>query len=256
MILGIDHLVVVVKDLDQAANDYRRLGFTVVPGGQHPVGSHNVLIPFRDGSYLEIIAFYRDAADHRWWEPLARGERLVDFCLQTDDLRADTQRLRAAGVAINDPVPWSRRRPDDYELKWLLSLATGSHRGVAPFLIEDITPRTERIPQQFGHANGATGIHKVTVAVDDLSQVVRWYEGLLGSQGERVSDGDLAADGLRYRCGAHALEFLSPRAARSDLATWLSRYGPSPYSAVLRASGASPAALDLSLTHGARLLLS
>ena len=146
MIQGIDHLVIVVKDLDQAAKDYEQLGFTVVPGGQHPVGSHNALIPFRDGSYVEIIAFYREAVDHRWWEPLVKGERFVDFCLQTDDLRGDTGKLRDAGVAINDPVPWSRKRPDGYELKWLLSLATGSHRGVAPFLIEDITPRAERIP--------------------------------------------------------------------------------------------------------------
>ena len=125
MIQGIDHIVVVVKDLDQAAKDYEQLGFTVIPGGQHPVGSHNVLISFRDGSYLEIIAFYREALDHRWWEPLSHGERLVDFCFQTDDLRGDTKKLQAAGVAINDPIPWSRKRPDGYELKWLLSLATG-----------------------------------------------------------------------------------------------------------------------------------
>ena len=169
MIQGIDHVVIVVKDLAQAARDYEQLGFTVVPGGQHPVGSHNVLIAFADGSYLEVIAFYREAVDHRWWEPLNKGERFVDFCFQTDDLRGDTKKLQAAGVAINDPVPWSRKRPDGYELKWLLSLATGSHRGVAPFLIEDVTPRSERIPQTFHHRNGVTGIDKVTVAVGELA---------------------------------------------------------------------------------------
>ena len=153
MILGVDHLVIVVKDLDQAARDYQQLGFTVVAGGQHPVGSHNALISFADGSYLEIIAFYRQAIDHRWWDPLQKGERLVDFCFQTDDLRGDTKKLQDAAVAINNPVPWSRKRPDGYELKWLLSLATGSHRGVAPFLIEDLSPRAERIPQQDSHAN-------------------------------------------------------------------------------------------------------
>ena len=108
MILGIDHLVIVVQNLAQAAQDYEQLGFTVIPGGQHPVGSHNALISFADGSYLEIISFYREAADHRWWEPLGKGERLVDFCFQTDDLRGDTKKLKEAGVAINDPVPWSR----------------------------------------------------------------------------------------------------------------------------------------------------
>ena len=253
MILGIDHLVIVVKDLAKAAKDYEQLGFTVVPGGQHPVGSHNVLISFQDGSYLELIAFYRDAVDHRWWEPLSKGERLVDLCFQTDDLRGDMKKLKDAGVAINDPVPWSRKRPDGYELKWLLSLATGSHRGVAPFLIEDVTPRTERIPQQFQHKNGVTGIAEITVAVGELGQIEKWYGALLGSAGERFEAPDLSAEGMRFKAGSHGLNFVTPRAPISALVDWLRTYGPSPYSAVLRGSG--PAVLDPSFTHGAQLFV-
>jgi catechol 2,3-dioxygenase-like lactoylglutathione lyase family enzyme len=255
MIQGIDHLVVVVKDLDKAAKDYEQLGFTVVPGGQHPVGSHNVLISFQDGSYLEIIAFYRDAVDHRWWGPLSTGERLVDFCFQTDDLRGDTKILKEAGAAINDPVPWSRKRPDGYELKWLLSLATGSHRGVAPFLIEDVTPRTERIPQQFDHKNRVSGIDKITVAVGELAQIEKWYGALLAAQGEPITAGELDAEGLRFQAGPHVLEFLTPRSASSSLVEWLRRYGPSPYSATLKARGSVPLFLNTSLTHGANLFV-
>jgi glyoxalase-like protein len=255
MIQGIDHFVVVVNNLDQAAKDYARLGFTVVPGGQHPVGSHNVLISFQDGSYLEIIAFYREAADHRWWEPLSKGERLVDFCFQTDDLRGDTKKLKDAGAAINDPVPWSRKRPDGYELKWLLSLATGNHRGIAPFLIEDLTPRSERIPQQFHHKNGVTGIEKITVAAGELAQIEKWYGGLLAAKGEKVLDTSLGAEGLRYNAGPHVLEFLTPRSAASPLVDWLRIYGPSPYSAVLKGRGGAPLSLDTSLTHGANLFV-
>jgi catechol 2,3-dioxygenase-like lactoylglutathione lyase family enzyme len=256
MIQGIDHLVVVVKDLDQTATHYRELGFTVIPGGQHPVGSHNALISFADGSYLELIAFYREAVDHRWWDPLSKGERLVDYCLQTDDLGGDTKKLKDAGVAINDPVPWSRKRPDGYELKWLLSLATGSHRGVAPFLIEDVTPRTERIPQEFKHSNGVTGIEKVTIAVADLAEIEQWYGGLLGKRGETTNDQHLAAEGVRFDAGPHVLEFLTPRDSASPLFDWLRRYGSSPYSAVLRGPRSAPARLDPGLTHGANLTVS
>ena len=253
MVQGIDHLVIAVKDLAQAAKDYEQLGFTVVPGGQHPVGSHNVLISFQDGSYLEIIAFYREAVDHRWWEPLKKGERLVDFCFQTDDLRGDTQTLKGAGVAINEPVPWSRKRPDGYELKWLLSLATGSHRGVAPFLIEDVTPRTERIPQQFNHKNGVTGIARITIAVGDLAESEKWYGALLGASGEPIAVGDLGAEGLRFQAGPHILEFLTPRSAASPLVDWLRTYGASPYSAVLKGGNSIPRLLDTTLAHGAKL---
>ncbi len=253
MIQGIDHLVIAVKDLEQAARDYRHLGFTVVPGGKHPVGSHNVLISFADGSYLEIIAFYREAIDHRWWDPLLKGERFVDFCFQTDDLRGDTKKLQDAAVAINDPVPWSRKRPDGYELKWLLSLATGSHRGVAPFLIEDVTARTERIPQQFSHANQITGIDKVVVAVGELGRIGKWYSALLGIEGEPFADAALGADGLRFQVGAHRFEFVTPREAASPLIGWLREFGPSPYSACLSSASSAPRTLDVGLTHGARL---
>jgi len=255
MIQGIDHLVIVVKDLDEAARDYRQLDFTVVPGGQHPVGSHNVLISFADGSYLEIIAFYRDAIDHRWWDPLHKGERLVDFCFQTDDLRGDTKKLHDAGVAINNPVPWSRKRPDGFELKWLLSLATGSHRGVAPFLIEDVTPRSERIPQQFSHANQITGIEKVILAVGELGQIDKWYSALLDVKGEPFADTALGADGLRFQVGAQRFEFLTPRDAASPLISWLRAFGPSPYAAILKSAGGAAQSLDVRLTHGAQLLV-
>lgn len=253
MLQGIDHLVIVVKDLAQATQDFQQLGFTVVPGGQHPVGSHNALISFADGSYLEIIAFYREAIDHRWWEPLDRGERLVDYCLQTDDLRRDTVTLRQAGVAINDPVPWSRKRPDGFELKWLLSLATGSHRGVAPFLIEDLTPRTERIPQQFHHQNGAIGIGTLTVAVGELSKVEQWYHTILGFDGVPFDDDMLGAKGVQFTVGKHHLEFVMPVDPASPLVHWMRDCGPSPYSATLLGGGAQTELFDLNLTHGANL---
>ena len=253
MLKGIDHLVIVVNDLDQAARDYEQLGFTVVPGGRHPVGSHNMLIAFADGSYLEIIAFYREARDHRWWSPLEKGERLVDYCMQTDDLQGDTKKLREAGVAINDPVPWSRNRPDGYEIKWLLSLATGSHRGVAPFLIQDVTPRVERIPQEFRHANGAMGIGTLTIAVEELSTVQRWYETALGAAATAFTDDMLGARGIYFIAGPHTVEFIMPVDLQSPLADWLRTYGPSPYAATLKSAASCPELLDLRLAHGANL---
>ena len=253
MLQGIDHIVIVVHDLERAAKDYEQLGFTVVPGGKHPVGSHNVLISFADGAYLEIIAFYREALDHRWWEPLQKGERLVDVCMQTDDLKGDTLKLRAAGVVINDPVPWSRVRPDGYELKWLLSLAQGNYRGVAPFLIQDVTPREERIPQTFDHQNGATGIDTVTVAVGELSEVKRWYKNVLGKNDTAITNEELKAKGVRYQIGPHKLDFLTPLEPESPLTHWLRTFGPSPYAASLHMSSPAPMPLDGTLTHGANL---
>ena len=65
MLTGIDHIVIAVPDLDVARKSYEALGFTVVPGGRHPVGTHNALIAFADGAYVELIAFYEANPSHK-----------------------------------------------------------------------------------------------------------------------------------------------------------------------------------------------
>jgi catechol 2,3-dioxygenase-like lactoylglutathione lyase family enzyme len=254
MLTGIDHLVIAVPDLATASKSYADLGFTVVPGGRHPVGTHNALIAFTDGSYVELIAFYEQNPRHKWWQPLERGGGLVDFCMQTDDLLADTAAFRQAGVPIDDPSPLSRVRPDGYELKWVLSIPRVGFRAVAPFLIQDHTPREERVPREHRHANGVSGIGAVTVAVDDVARVRGWYADVLGRPGEDAARDDLDASGARFTVGPHALEFLQPRRPSSPLTDWLTTRGSSPYASTLRTT-AAPRSLDAAQTFGARLSL-
>lgn len=251
MLLGIDHIVIAVPDLEAATRSYQGLGFTVVPGGRHPVGTYNSLISLADGSYIELISFYQDNPAHRWWGPLQTGGGLVDFCMQTNDLAGDTLKLRNAGVHIDDPVPWSRTRPDGYQLKWLLSLAREGHRGVAPFLIQDETPRGERVPKDTRHKNEAIGIGTVTVAVEDLLAVASWYERVLGYNGELVKREELKAEAIRFRIGPHIFDFVKPVGEKSPLTAWLKQRGPSPFSATLRTSSGKLGPLNKTLTHGA-----
>lgn len=261
MLTGIDHIVIAVTDLPTAVRDYTELGFNVIEGGRHPVGTHNGLISLADGSYIELIAFYQPNAKHRWWQPLQQGGGLVDLCVTTDDLISDTGAFRSAGVDIADPAPQSRRRPDGYELHWVFSLARGAHRGVAPFIIEDVTPREERIPRDTGHPNGVTGIASVTVAVDDLQTVRHWYTDTLRQEGEEFVREDLRARGVRFTVGTHTIEIVSP--LPSDLAgdqlgplpDWLAARGASPYSAALSSLEQGRRRLDASKTHNAMLYL-
>lgn len=146
MLLGVDHFVIAVGDLAAAMRDYATLGFSVVPGGRHAAGTHNALIALAAGAYIELIAFHEPYAEHRWWTALGRGGGLVDYCLQTNDLAAHTGAFRRAGVAMTDPKPSVRTRPDGYAVKWVLALAEGPQRGAAPFLIRDEGPRAERVP--------------------------------------------------------------------------------------------------------------
>lgn len=62
MSLCLDHAIVAVHDLEQAIHDHRSLGFTVIPGGVHANrATHNALIAFANGTYLELLAATGDA---------------------------------------------------------------------------------------------------------------------------------------------------------------------------------------------------
>ena len=51
---GLDHVVHAVRDLDVAAEVYRRLGFTVGARNRHPWGTHNQLVQL-SGFFVELL---------------------------------------------------------------------------------------------------------------------------------------------------------------------------------------------------------
>jgi catechol 2,3-dioxygenase-like lactoylglutathione lyase family enzyme len=252
---GIDHIVVIVPDLETAIRNYGELGFTVTRGGKHPIGSENALIPFADGSYIELIAFTTSEERHPWQALLEKGGGLIDFCAATDNLEADRERFRFAGAPLTDPMPLSRTRPDGFTLRWRLSIPLPPWFGIVPFLIEDETPRQERVPRNSTHQNGAIGIGAVTLAVEDLAAVRRVYEAILGQLAQKIDVPELSAHGLRLQIGPHVCEVLSPHKSGGEVAEWLRSRGPSLFSATLNIISDSNQALDLRKTLNARLFL-
>src|SRR5689334_10845523 len=144
MISRVDHIVILVKELEAAVRDYTELGFTVVPGGEHTGGaSHNALVAFADGSYLELIAFKRGAPEHRWWRFAALGEGIIDFALLPDNIEEDIAAIHRRGLPFLGPEPGGRLRPDGQKLRWQIGSPTSPD---LPFLCADVTPRELRVP--------------------------------------------------------------------------------------------------------------
>ena len=165
MIHGIDHIVIAGPDLDALTATFSSLGFSVVGGGKHPIGSYNNLIGLADGAYIELLSFYEDSPKHYWWDAVhARGGGLIDFCMQTDDIQGDYAIFQAQGVAMSPLVGLSRVRVDGYQLAWLNNEIYGIYQGLIPFVIEDETPREERVPKVTAHDNQVTGIDTITLA--------------------------------------------------------------------------------------------
>lgn len=179
MITGIDHIVIISADLEQAIVDATKAGFVVTPGGTHKDGAtHNALVAFQDGTYIELIAPTDgiDGNSHRWFPRLAKGGGLVDLCLASDDLEADTARIREHGLHYTGPDENGRHRPDGVELRWKGSMPPGEVGETGwPFLIEDVTPRENRVstdPVDTTHTNGALGIAGITILAYKLARTV------------------------------------------------------------------------------------
>jgi catechol 2,3-dioxygenase-like lactoylglutathione lyase family enzyme len=239
VLTGIDHLVVVTRELGAAIADYRALGFTVAPGGRHLTGTENALIALQDGAYIELIAFLDPdrPQPHRWWEPFRRGGGLIDFCAGTDAFLADVHALRDAGVALGPPQTQGRTRPDGYVLRWSLAAPAERQRGLAPFLIADETPRTERVPAVTSHPNGVMALETLTIAVADPTTVADWYRRFLGEAGKAGRRDDLGSATQRFKIGRHVIELATPLTRSSPLATFLEERGSGPWAATLTTQG-------------------
>jgi len=253
MLTGIDHIVLVVDDLDTAIRDYTDLGFTVVRGGRHPHGTHNALVGFSDGSYLELLAFYEPTPKQRWWPTLQRGGGVVDFCMATDDLRTDMEALRRAGVVMSDVFPLSRQRPDGYTVRWVLSVPGDDVARAMPFLIQDETPRDERLPAERRHANRVTGVGSLTCVTRDAAAVQRRFAGVLRRPATPIVRDDLDAAGLRFVVGRHVIDYLTPRQTVGPLSEWLRVEGPSPYAVTLTVDAENAKPLDAAKLRRTRL---
>lgn len=184
--MRLDHLVILVRDLDLAAADYEHLGFAVTQGGEHADGlTRNALIPLEDGSYFELVSFLNleDATDNVWgWREFLPNEGLIDYCVASDDLETDVRRLESVGFGVEGPDDGGRRLPDGTEIRWRSARIRQEGR-LLPFLIEDLTPRGLRVPggQAAEHPNGASGISRLEIAAPDAQEAAASLAALIGA---------------------------------------------------------------------------
>lgn len=260
--LSIDHVVIASDDLDRAIAGARAAGFTVVPGGVHGSGhTHNALIGFADGSYLELFAPTPQgrSAEHRWFPRIRNGGGLVDFCLLGAGLAATVADIRRRGIAYSEPFAMARRTPAGERVEWLLATPPGRNGEHGwPFFIEDTTPRAIRVPHlpdEIGHANGARAVAGITVLVRDLAASAAAYEAILGTA---PSESSPEGDSRLFRIDGAWILLRGAETAEEQ--EHLARHGQGPVRLVLRSTerAAGPEAgvlLDAALFSGARLAI-
>ena len=249
----LDHLILTVDDLDLATAHFRELGFTVYYGGTHAAGTtHNTLMNFADGSYLELMALtgeppQNDALDFATL--FVEEEGPIGYALLSSDLDADVASLRERGVSVSEVQNGSRARPDGELLRWKLAFV-GENR--LPILIQDETPRELRVPMtadKVTHPNGVTGIAEVLFLVDELHTGITRYQTLLNVEPQVDEEGTEC-----FSLGETRVRIRVPMDA--EMERHLHLRPNAPYEIILRTSDKSKVGLlDESRTHGLRIVL-
>jgi catechol 2,3-dioxygenase-like lactoylglutathione lyase family enzyme len=189
MLTGIDHVIIGVRDLDQAATLFtRQSGLAVSGGGIHPSGGTANRIIVIGESYLELITVHvPEEAQTSMLERLARGEGYLNFVLASDAIEADCCAMRERGITILGPARGELRSPDGRSRAWLRAdVERPDMAQHYPFLIQHDSSGEERRFRLAGwqqppeHALGAVAVVSVTLAVADLQEATRRFQHIYG----------------------------------------------------------------------------
>jgi hypothetical protein len=164
-LVRIDHMPLAVKDVDQAAGTYRRLGFAIKPGRFHDDGIRTQLVKFPDGAGIELItaAAATDALTANYVRLIAQGEGPAYVCFVTQDLVAVRQRLQELGEAYSEED--GQLTLDSPALAWMF-IAGGSNRSP-----------TDK-PEHFAHPTTAYATLAIWIAGGDQARMLRFFTGL------------------------------------------------------------------------------
>lgn len=191
MPVRIDHVIVAGRDLAHLEAAFSRLGFNVVGGGQHPhLGTRNRII-LLDQGYIELLAI----ADEQVVSPAVR-ERIetapgwIGFALQSDDIVAEADAMRARGADIRGPKPGRLVAPNGNVRSWQTVTVGGDDLFSAaepiPFLIQHDSSGVQHQQELAGadaimpHPNGAQRLQSVILAVADLSNAAQSFRQAYG----------------------------------------------------------------------------
>lgn len=200
----IDHIVLAVADLSTAIDDFSDLGFKVEPGGSNGP-THNALILFSDGRYIELIS--ASSSSYAWlfkalrltgilrllgsisnsitprllyW--LSGDFGLKDWCLRCDDIDEALADLQRLNIPCTPAQRFSRTRPDGQIAHW--KLAAPKDRSL-PFFIQDVSHKDIRVPYQdhCQHPNKVTGIHAIKLNICEQQIKRSGLHSLLNASG-------------------------------------------------------------------------
>ena len=211
---GLDHCVLLARDLDAADRQMARLGFRPTPRGIHSahMGTANSTIVFEDGlTYLELMGVLAPTpANEAQRSALERREGPYGMAFKSLDAQAAARRFAEVGIGDGEAVAFSRpvALPEGSRDAAFTVARTrpGTTPGAWIFVCQHHTPGLVWRPDHLEQPNGVTGLLEVVGVADDLDDVAGTYGAILG---DRVSRG---AKGVEIATGTATISFLLPEA--------------------------------------------
>jgi len=232
-ILGLDHVVVLVRDLSTARENFQRLGFTVSERGVHSpeLGTANHTIMFQD-NYLELLGIVEETPFNAPWRHiLEQREGLVGIAVATSDATAARSAFSARSVEATPVREYSREVCHHGRTLGTASFASthidqGSTPGSILFACEHRTRELLWLPDLMTHTNGAERICAVSLVSDAPRQLAECYGRVLDASPAVTGD-----DAYTVQYGTGHLRFMTPELLSRDLPQSNASSLPSPAAA-------------------------
>ncbi|MEM9294013.1 MAG: VOC family protein [Acidobacteriota bacterium] len=254
--MKIDHVTLAGPDLSMLRARFAGVGLRTEYGGQHDNGvTHMSVLPFEDGSYIELISTVKAAqgsGSPLWAEFIEKDGGPCAWAVQTTEMDSMVQRLRRAKIAVHGPELMHRRTPEGEIARWRVAfLGDGGPGAVLPFLIEDLTPREVRVPPPPAEdrldeegkirEDRVLGVAAAVLAVEDLEESADLFQRGFGMAPPTVMEDDAFEAKVALFRGTPVV-LAQPLTAASPLRHRLDAYGQSPACFLLRTP-------DLALTR-------
>lgn len=196
-IVGIDHAVVIVRELDQAAENWKRLGFTISPRGTHSahMGTGNYTIML-DPDYIELLGVLAPTEHNAPTRALLdKREGIERVAFTTLDAAAGAEDIRTRGLTPIGPTDFERpvMMPDGTQsaakfrtFQWPVAEAPG---GMRIFACQHKTRETVWIPELMRHANGAKRLRQVILVAPEPAKEAAHLARLIDGATRSEADG-------------------------------------------------------------------
>jgi hypothetical protein len=207
-VIGLDHAVIMARDLDRAADNWKHLGFTVSPRGTHSahMGSGNYTIML-DPDYIELLGVLTPTKYNATARAFLdkRGEGIERIAFTAVDSADGAEEIRARGYAPIGPTDFERpvTMPDGTLsaakfriFQWPTAEAPG---GVRIFACQHKTPEAVWIPELMTHANGAKRLKQVLIVTPEPAKDAAHLSKMIDVEGRSEADGAVTVPSGRDR---------------------------------------------------------